>query len=114
MLHPGEKQRLSYVQQCFESRRAGTVFVAATDYVKAIPCSIVKWLPGRLMALGTDGFGRSDGRAALRDYFEVDSRFIALSALCALAEQGKIDQAIPKKAIKDFGIDPEKAGPMFV
>jgi pyruvate dehydrogenase E1 component len=112
MLHPAEKQKLSYVQSCFKNEES--VFVAACDYLKALPCSIAKWLPGRLIALGTDGFGRSDGRASLRDYFEVDARFIALSALCALAQQGKIDPAVPIKAVKDMNIDPEKVGPMFV
>ncbi len=111
ILHPGEKQRLSYVQECFKNEQP--VFVAATDYVKTLPCSIAKWLPGKLIALGTDGFGRSDDRAELRNYFEVDSRFITLSALCALAEQGKIDATLPKKAIVDFGIDPDKVSPLL-
>ncbi len=112
MLHPGEEPKLCYVQRCFEN--AETVFVAATDYVKTLPCSIAKWLPGRLIALGTDGYGRSESRAALRDYFEVDARCIALAALQALAGEGKIDRQVPEKAIKDLQIDPEKVNPATV
>jgi pyruvate dehydrogenase E1 component len=112
MLHPGEKAKLSYVQQCFKDE--GSVFVAATDYLKSLPCSIAKWLPGRLTALGTDGYGRSDGRAGLRDYFEVDARFISLAALYSLAAEGKIKPDVPQKALADFEIDPEKVNSMLV
>jgi len=84
------------------------VFVAASDYVKALPCSIAKWLPGRLTALGTDGYGRSDGRSALRNYFEVDARHIALAALQSLAAEGQVQVDIAKKAVADLEIDPEK------
>jgi pyruvate dehydrogenase E1 component len=112
MLHPGETQRLSYVQQCFEGQDA--VFVAASDYLKSLPCSIAKWVPGRMVPLGTDGYGRSDSRAALRDYFEVDARFIALAALYALAAAGKIKPETPQKALKDLDVNPEKVDPMLV
>lgn len=112
MLHPGESQRLSYVQQCFEGQDA--VFVAASDYLKSLPCSIAKWLPGRMIPLGTDGYGRSDGRAALRDYFEVDERFIALAALYALAAEGRIKPETPQKAVKDLDVNPEKVDPVLV
>jgi pyruvate dehydrogenase E1 component len=112
VLHPSEKSKLSYLQRCFENQDA--VFVAASDYLKSLPCSIAKWLPGRMIALGTDGYGRSDGRAALRNYFEVDARFIALAALYALAAEGKIKPEIPQKAVKDLDIDPEKVNPMLV
>lgn len=112
MLHPAEKPRSCYVQRCFENE--DTVFVAASDYLKALPCSIAKWLPGRLAALGTDGYGRSDSRASLRGYFEVDGRFIALAALQALAADGKIEPEIPGKAIKDMDVNPEKVNPAMV
>jgi pyruvate dehydrogenase E1 component len=112
MLHPTQEPRTCYVQNCFENHKA--VFVAATDYLKTLPCSIAKWLPGKLMPLGTDGYGRSDSRAALRDYFEVDARFITLAALKALADDGKIDRTIPEKAVKDLDIDPEKIDPVSV
>ena len=112
MLHPTDEQKLCYIQKCFENE--GSVFVAATDYLKTLPCSIAKWLPGRLIPLGTDGYGRSDSRAALRDYFEIDSRFITLAALKALADEGKISSDVPKQAIVDMRIDPEKINPASV
>jgi len=112
MLHPSEETKLSYLQQCFQGENA--VFVGACDYLKALPCSIAKWLPGKLVALGTDGYGRSDSRTALRDYFEVDARFIVLGALHALASEGMIKLDIPKQAIKDLDIDPEKANALSV
>jgi pyruvate dehydrogenase E1 component len=82
--------------------------------MKTLPLTIAKWLPGKLVALGTDGFGRSDTRQALRDYFEVDSRHIALAALSALASEGKIDPNIFAKAIEDLEIDPDKQNPALV
>ncbi len=112
MLHPDKKPKLSYVEQCFEKEDA--VFVAASDYLKSLPCSIAKWVPGRMVALGTDGYGRSDGRAALRHYFEVDERSIALATLYALAAEGKIETEVPGKAVKDLDVDPEKIHAMYV
>ena len=112
MLHPNEEQHLCYVQRCFENE--DSVFVAATDYLKTLPCMIAKWLPGKLVSLGTDGFGRSDSRDALRNYFEVDSRFIVLAALYALADKGKIERNICEEAIKEMQIDPEKFNPVLV
>ena len=112
MLHPAGKPRTSYIQKCFESEDA--VFVAASDYLKALPCSIAKWIPGRFVTLGTDGFGRSDTRQALRDYFEVDARHITLAALNALAAEGKIRSEVPRQAITDLDIDPAKIDPASV
>jgi pyruvate dehydrogenase E1 component len=112
MLHPAETPKLSYVQQCFKDHDA--VFVAASDYLKSLPCSISKWLPGKMVALGTDGYGRSDSRAALRNYFEVDARFIILAALSALAAEGKIKPEVPQKAIEELDVDPEKVNPVLV
>jgi len=111
MLHPDKKARSPYVSQAL----AGTsgVFVAASDYVKALPESISKWIPGRLISLGTDGFGRSDGRRHLRDFFEVDARYITLATLYGLHLEGKFKAADVKKAIKDLDIDPEKANPLL-
>jgi pyruvate dehydrogenase E1 component len=108
-LHPGEKPRVAYVTQCL----AGTegVIVAASDYVKILPGAIDRWAPRRMTALGTDGFGRSEGRAALRDFFEVDAKHIVLATLDDLARDGKIDAAVARKAIKDLGINPEKPDP---
>jgi len=112
LLHPAEKPRVPYVSQCLSD--APGVLVAATDYLKALPNLVSKWLPRRLAALGTDGFGRSDGREALRNFFEVDSRFITLATLYELLQDGKIDAAAVKKAIQDLGIDAEKANPLLV
>jgi pyruvate dehydrogenase E1 component len=108
-LHPGEKPRVPYVAQCLGD--ATGAIVAASDYVKALPDGIDRWLPRRLVALGTDGFGRSEGRAALRDFFEVDARFITIAALSELAAQGAIATNVVQKAIKDLGINPEKLNP---
>jgi pyruvate dehydrogenase E1 component len=112
LLHPAEKPRVPYVSQCLGD--APGVLVAATDYLKALPNLVSKWLPRRLAALGTDGFGRSDGREALRNFFEVDSRFITLATLHELLQDGKIDATVVKKAIQDLGIDSEKANPLLV
>jgi pyruvate dehydrogenase E1 component len=112
LLHPTEKPRVPYISQCLND--APGVLVAATDYLKALPNLVGKWLPRRLAALGTDGFGRSDGREALRNFFEVDSRFITLATLYELLQDGKIDVAVVKKAIQDLGIDTEKANPLLV
>ena len=82
--------------------------------MKTLPLTIAKWLPGKLIALGTDGFGRSDTREALRDYFEVDYRYITLAALNGLAAEGKIQPDITAKAIEDLEIDPDKQNPALV
>jgi pyruvate dehydrogenase E1 component len=109
LLHPGEAPRVPYVTQALQD--APGVFVAASDYVKALPDSIDRWLPRPLVALGTDGFGRSDSRAALRDFFEVDHRYVVVGVLGALAREGSIDLSIVREAITKLGIDPEKKNP---
>ena len=108
-LHPGEKPRVPYVTQCFEGTEG--VIVAASDYVKILPDGIDRWLPRPLTSLGTDGFGRSENRAALRDFFEVDAKFVVASTLSALAKDGTIATAVVEKAIKDLGINTEKPNP---
>ena len=112
MLHPGEKPRVPYVTQCLAD--APGCLVAASDYLKVLPNTISKWMPRKLTALGTDGFGRSEGRASLRDFFEVDARFITLSVLRELMAEGKIEAAVVKKAIKDLQINTEKPNPVTV
>jgi pyruvate dehydrogenase E1 component len=109
MLHPSQKARVPYVAECLNKTEG--VIVAASDYLKALPNSIDRWLPRPIVSLGTDGFGRSEGRKALRDFFEVDARFIAVGALSALARDKQIDAKLVDKAIKDLGIDPEKKNP---
>jgi pyruvate dehydrogenase E1 component len=108
-LHPNDKPRVPYVTQA--TKDAPGVFVAASDYLKVLPAAIDRWLPRTLHALGTDGFGRSDTRAALRDFFEVDARFIVLSTLHALALEKQVEPSVVAQAIADLGIDPEKRNP---
>ncbi len=109
MLHPGETPRVPYVTQCLKD--APGVLVAASDYVKAMPDSIDRWLPRPLTTLGTDGFGRSETRAALREFFEVDYRYVIVATLAALARDGKIEKSVVGQAIKAHNINPEKANP---
>ena len=111
-LHPGEKPRLSYIEQCLAKERG--VYVMASDYVKALPESIARWFPNPPVSLGTDGFGRSETREALRDHFEVDYRFIALGALSALAGEGQIENDAVVQAMKDLDIDPAKPNPVYL
>ena len=108
-LHPTEKPRVPFVTQA--TKNAPGVFVSASDYLKILPDSIDRWLPKPLQALGTDGFGRSDSRAALRNFFEVDARFIVLGALYALMQEKQVSPDVVAKAIKDLGIDSEKLNP---
>ena len=109
-LHTGESPRIPYLNQALNGAQG--VFVAATDYVKVLPESIASWLPGRLIALGTDGFGRSDGREHLRAFFEVDAKHIALAALQRLAITGEVGNDVVGRAIEELGINPAKDDPM--
>jgi pyruvate dehydrogenase E1 component len=108
-LHPAEKPRVPYVTQALA--KATGPFIAATDYMRAWPDMIRQWVPGRFVVLGTDGFGRSDGRAALRRHFEVDAKNIAYAALQALAEEGALDKGTLKAALDKLGLDPNKLDP---
>ena len=90
------------------------VFVAASDYLKALPASIAKWIPGPMTLLGTDGYGRSESRDTLRDFFEVDARHIVFAALSLLAREKKIDLDTVRKAARDLDIDPAKQNPLFM
>jgi pyruvate dehydrogenase E1 component len=112
LMHPTDEPRVPYVRQCLGDREGP--FVAATDYMKLVPDQIRQWVPGRYIVLGTDGFGRSDARAALRGHFEVDRRYLAIAALKALADEGKIDVATVTAAMQKFGIDPSKPNPVTV
>lgn len=111
-LNPGSQKKLSYVERCLKGRSGP--FIAATDYMTLLPDQIQKWIPGSYTTLGTDGYGRSDGRSALRDHFEVDSRYIVLATLNALCDQGEIDQKIILQAMKKFKINPKKPDPVKV
>ena len=112
MLHPGEPQQQNYVQKTLSGRRGP--FIAATDYMKTVADQIRQWVPGAYTALGTDGFGRSDSRAELRRFFEVDRHYVVVASLKALADDAKIDKQIVSDAMKAFGIDPEKPNPLSV
>jgi len=112
LLHPDAPRRTPYVEQCL-SGRVGP-FVAATDYMRTVPDQVRQWVPGRFHVLGTDGYGRSDSRVALRGFFEVDRRWIALAALKTLADEGMLDVATVASAIARFGIDPDKPNPVTV
>jgi pyruvate dehydrogenase E1 component len=109
LLHPTETPRKSYVEQCL-GRRPGPA-VAATDYMRAFPEQIRPYVPQRYLCLGTDGFGRSDYRSALRRFFEVDRHHVAVAALKALADDGKLPAAKVQEAIAKYGIDPDKPVP---
>ena len=109
-LNPGEMPRVPYVTRCLAD--APGVLVAASDYLKTLPNMISKWMPRRLAALGTDGFGRSEGRVSLRDFFEVDAKFITLATLHELSADGKIDAKVVDKAIEDLGIVKTKPNPV--
>jgi pyruvate dehydrogenase E1 component len=110
MLHPGTTPRIPYISKVLKD--APGVFVAASDYMKVLPESIARWVPGRMVALGTDGFGRSENRASLRDFFEVDAKHIVLATLNALARENQIGAHLVQQAIRDLGINPEKPNPV--
>jgi pyruvate dehydrogenase E1 component len=112
MLHPSEPAKKTYVEEALAGH-AGP-FIAASDYMKTVADQIRQWVPGRYVALGTDGFGRSDSRAELRRFFEVDRHYVVVAALKALADEGKIDAQTVNVAMKKFGIDPEKSNPLTV
>ena len=111
MLNP-DKKIIPYISKVLENETG--VFIAASDYLKALPATITKWIPGEFYFLGTDGFGRSDGRYQLRDFFEVDYRYIVVSALYALSKENKLKTCEVEKAIQDFGLNPNKPNPVKV
>ena len=107
MLHPEASPRKSYIEQTLEPESGS--FVAVSDNMKLVPEQIASWVPGGLMALGTDGFGRSDTRENLRRFFEIDAESIVIGTLYKLAIDGKIERKVVSKAIQDLEYDPEKA-----
>ncbi|HJU00211.1 MAG TPA: pyruvate dehydrogenase (acetyl-transferring), homodimeric type [Actinomycetes bacterium] len=110
-LHPTEQPRRSYVETCLEGQ-TGPV-IAATDYIKTYADQIRPFVPGRYTVLGTDGFGRSDYRRALRSFFEVDRHHVAVAALHSLAQEGAVPAGKVAEAIRKYGIDPEKPDPAY-
>jgi pyruvate dehydrogenase E1 component len=109
-LHPGQEPRKCYIEQCLDGRPGP--YVAATDYMKIVPDQVQRWVPGTFVSLGTDGYGRSDARKALREHFEVDKHHIVVAALKALADDGAIDQKTVAQAIEKYGIDPDRPDPV--
>ncbi len=112
MLHPTEPPKVSYVEQVLQAEKGP--FIAVSDYMKLVPDQIAPWVPGGLTTLGTDGFGRSDTRPALRRFFEIDAESIVIATLYALARKGEYDPARVAAAIRDLGVDPEKHFPEIV
>ncbi len=108
-LHPDETPRLAYLPRTL----AGDAIpvVAASDYMKIVPDQIARWVPGGLVSLGTDGFGRSEDREALRRHFEVNAEHIVVAAVAVLASRGVCDRSLVQGAIRDMGVDPEAMDP---
>lgn len=109
LLHP-EQPRTAWVSECLADSEGS--YVVASDYLKALPDSIARWFPQPPVSLGTDGFGRSESRDALRNYFEIDAAMIAYAALVELFRQGKIDEKAIEQARTQLGIDPDKVNPL--
>ena len=111
-LNPEKPARRSFLQQ--QTMDASGVFVVASDYMKVLPECIARHLPGPVVTLGTDGYGRSETREMLRDFFEVDARHIAFAALSALGREGRVSMAMVENARKALNIDPDRINPSFV
>lgn len=109
MMHPDQQPKVSYISQVTKGENG--VFVAASDYVQLMKDSLARFLPGQFHSLGTFGFGRSEGRASLRDFFEVDTKHIVYATLYSLMKDGKIKLDVVKKAAKELNINPEKPNP---
>jgi pyruvate dehydrogenase E1 component len=112
LLHPTQTQRVPYVESLLKDHQGPVV--AATDYMRIVPDQVREWIDGRYITLGTDGYGRSDSRAALRKHFEVDRNYIVIAALKGLVDEGKVDQATLTKAMQALGVDSSKPVPWKV
>jgi pyruvate dehydrogenase E1 component len=108
-LHPTKQPKRPYILTALDGNEGP--IVAATDYMKIVPDQLAPWLGGRLMSLGTDGFGRSDNREHLRRHFEVNAESIATAALAALAREKKFDASKAQKAFEELGVKSEKSDP---
>ncbi|HEX6861647.1 MAG TPA: pyruvate dehydrogenase (acetyl-transferring), homodimeric type, partial [Thermoanaerobaculia bacterium] len=111
LLHPDQEPRKPYVVSLLEGD--DHPIVAVSDFMKLVPDMISRWLPGRLFPLGTDGFGRSDTREALRRFFEIDAEHVVIAALWQLALRGAVDRSVPARAVQELGVDPEKVSPVL-
>jgi pyruvate dehydrogenase E1 component len=110
-LHPLEDPKSSFIEKSFKGRRGPVI--AATDYIRNYAEQIRKWVPADYTVLGTDGFGRSDTRAQLRKFFEVDRYSVVIAALKSLADNGELPAGKVDEAIKKYGINPEKTNPLY-
>ncbi len=111
-LHPESEQRVPYITQALTG--AEGPFIAASDYVKALPDLVRQWIPGSLVSMGAEGYGMSDTREALRRHFEIDCETIVIASLDALRQEGKLDAKLVAQAIKDLGVDPDKLDPLHI
>ncbi len=109
LLHPEQELRKSYVEQCLEGHEGPVI--ASTDYMRLFADQLREYIPRRFKVLGTDGFGRSDSRTKLREFFEVNRYYVVVAALRALQEEGKLEASVVAKAIQTFNINPEKPAP---
>jgi pyruvate dehydrogenase E1 component len=112
-LHPDRPKAVPYVRQVLGDDATVPV-IASSDYMRALPEQVAPYLNGRLLALGTDGFGRSETRQNLRRFFEVDAEHVVVATLYALAERGRLDRGVVGQAIQDLGVDPERPAPWTV
>ncbi|MDQ3877261.1 MAG: pyruvate dehydrogenase (acetyl-transferring), homodimeric type [Actinomycetota bacterium] len=108
-LHPEEARRQPFVTKCLENKEGPVI--AVSDWMKAVPDQIARWVPAPFIPLGTDGFGRSDSREALRRFFEIDAPSIVVATLAALAEYGDLKPEVVSDAIKRYDIDPDRISP---
>jgi pyruvate dehydrogenase E1 component len=108
-LHPAEPEKRPYILSALDGSEGP--IIAASDYMKVVPDQLAPWLRGRLVTLGTDGFGRSDNREYLRRHFEVNAESIAGAALSRLAREGKFDAARARQAFEELGVNTEKIDP---
>jgi pyruvate dehydrogenase E1 component len=111
MLHPTEKPKKAYIETLLAEEDGA--FVAVSDNIRLVPEQIAPWVPGGLFALGTDGFGRSETRANLRRFFEIDAESTVIGTLYALADKGLVEKSLVAKAIKELGVNPEKVFPQL-
>jgi len=112
MLNPEKTQKVSYVAQCLKDAKGPVI--ASTDYMKSFAEQIQRFVPNKFVALGTDGFGRSDSREALRDFFEVNRYYVVIAALKALSDEGKLPAAKVAEAVKKYKLNANKPNPTTV
>ena len=110
-LHPTLPARRSFLEETLDGRKGP--FIAASDYVRAVPEQVAPFVPGSFYALGTDGMGRSEDRSTLRRHFEVDAECIALAAMYQLSLQGDVSKQRVAEAIQELGVDPDKIDPLY-